>query len=154
MLSPLDGWKDPLIHHNSSSGTSCSLDSFQGGFVSLLWCHSRTNPGSQYSKCGECKPQLTDVETEPWMGAGNRFNSLYMVELGFNVRLSRGWISHLNGKTAPNFCHTLPHPFLVEWADCSISSSFLSLVHDKGNSNLFLSSATILLGIWPMGKHC
>lgn len=82
MLSSLDGWKDPLIHHNTSNGTSFSLDSFRGGFVSFLWCHSRTNPASQYSKCGQCKPQLTDVETEAWMGTGNCLNSLYMVELG------------------------------------------------------------------------
>lgn len=42
MLSPLDGWKDPLIHHNSRNKTSFSLDSFQGGFISILWCHSLT----------------------------------------------------------------------------------------------------------------
>ena len=40
MLSPLDGEKYPLTHHNSSNRTSLLLDNFQGGFVFIFWCLS------------------------------------------------------------------------------------------------------------------
>lgn len=50
MLSALDGWRDPLTHHNSGIRTSLLLDNFQGGFTTILWCHSCTILGGRCSK--------------------------------------------------------------------------------------------------------
>ena len=88
-LSPEGGWKDALIHQNSSIGIAFTLTTakaasypFSDAILVPVWETSTAD--------GECKPQITGGVSESQMGAEICFNSLFMIELRFKPRLRQG----------------------------------------------------------------
>lgn len=110
----LEGWRLPLTHHNSSIGTSLSLDHFQAG--PYPFSNAVLIPvGEACTTDGECKPQITDGITEAWMGTVSCFSRCAWESWDLNAGRDRSllssgwWILHegyllSEGKTAQICC--------------------------------------------------